>query len=210
MDLDAVIFDYDGVIVLTEDAWDEADIRFLASHGVTGIDPKVYKPQIVGRSLVQGAEMLGELFGVVGDYELLGEQRFQFAKQALSEKVEFVPGFLEFKKNLKLKSAVATASHPDLFKIVDERLGISKMFDNRVYYISDVGNKSKPEPDIFLYAAKNIGVRPERCAVIEDSPNGILAAKRAGMKAIGITTTFSRDLLSEADIVVDSYSDIEI
>lgn len=209
--IEAVIFDYDGVIVHTEDLWDESDRKYLASHGVLGIDPRVYKEKIVGKSLAEGARLLGELFGITGDYEKLGQERFDFAKFILSQKVEFIPGFLEFKNSLgDIKSGVGTASHPALFKVVDERLGISKLFNNHIYYISDVGNVGKPAPDIFLHVAKKIQVKPENCVVIEDSPNGLVAARLAGMKGIGITTTFDRSKLSDATIVVDTYDQIDL
>jgi beta-phosphoglucomutase len=73
-----------------------------------------------------------------------------------------------------------------------------------------VGYRSKPNPDIFLHAANRLGVRPENCVVIEDAPHGVEGARRAGMKSIALTTTYERSTLSQADVVVDSFAQINL
>jgi beta-phosphoglucomutase-like phosphatase (HAD superfamily) len=72
-----------------------------------------------------------------------------------------------------------------------------------------VGHRSKPNPDIFLHAASRLDAKPENCLVIEDAPHGVEAAKRAGMKCIALTTTYDRQILCNADLVVDSFAQIE-
>jgi beta-phosphoglucomutase-like phosphatase (HAD superfamily) len=73
-----------------------------------------------------------------------------------------------------------------------------------------VGNKSKPDPAIYLHAAEKLGSSPQECIVIEDAPNGIQSAKSAGMKCIGIATTFTKDKLVEADLIANGFEDIKI
>ncbi len=70
--------------------------------------------------------------------------------------------------------------------------------------------KGKPHPDIFLAAAEKLDFNPSRCVVFEDSRNGILAAKRAGMLCVGVAGTFPEDALGEADFVVDSLDLIDV
>jgi beta-phosphoglucomutase len=72
--------------------------------------------------------------------------------------------------------------------------------------------KGKPDPEVFLTAAKRLGVPPERCLVFEDAIAGVIAAKRGGMKCIAVTTTNPRDALVEAgaDLVVDSLSELSL
>jgi len=96
----------------------------------------------------------------------------------------------------------------DIFAVADRRLGISQLFEGRVYFPSHVGGRAKPEPDLFLYAAAQLATLPERCAVIEDSPRGIEAGRRAGMRVIGLATTHPRELIANADVVVSSFAEM--
>jgi beta-phosphoglucomutase-like phosphatase (HAD superfamily) len=79
-----------------------------------------------------------------------------------------------------------------------------------MYNISCVGNICKPRPDIYLHAAKKLGCAPAECIAIEDSAPGILAAKRAGMKCIGINTNRDITALKEADYIIESYSEVTL
>ena len=73
-----------------------------------------------------------------------------------------------------------------------------------------VGYRSKPNPDIFSHAANQFGAAPADCLVIEDAPNGVEAARSAGMKCVALTTTFARQQLSRANLVVDSFAEIDL
>jgi beta-phosphoglucomutase-like phosphatase (HAD superfamily) len=98
----------------------------------------------------------------------------------------------------------------ELFAVADRRLGISRFFAGRVYFPTHVGGRAKPAPDIFLYAAAQLGAPPARCLVLEDSPRGIAAARRAGMKVIGLATTHDRAMLAGADRVVSAFAEITL
>ena len=69
---------------------------------------------------------------------------------------------------------------------------------------------SKPEPDIFLHAAKMLGENPANCLIVEDAPAGVAAAKRAGMSCVALSTTHGREHLLDADQIVDSFSEINL
>lgn len=211
--IQAVIFDYDGVVVNTEMAWDRSDTEFLLRHGVPKdqIDPDLFKSKLAGYSLVEGVKVFQDMFGITGEPVELAEERQKIAYEITKKEIQFTKGFLDFFKTLKhLKTCVATSCDPSVFKAGEENLKIEELFNNKIYYIRDVGYKSKPSPDIFIYSAKQLGIDPESCVVIEDSPNGIRAAKTAGMKCIALATTFDKALLSEADVVVDKFSDIDL
>jgi HAD superfamily hydrolase (TIGR01509 family) len=111
--------------------------------------------------------------------------------------------FLEEVRKLPVKVALATSSRKDKMRMVLAAVGFEHLFDELVS--GDEVTKSKPEPDIFLHAAKKLGVTAEQCIVVEDAVNGVTAAKKAGMKCIAITTTHTKELLKDADIVIDSY-----
>jgi len=85
-------------------------------------------------------------------------------------------------------------------------LGIEGFFDEIV--LADEVSAGKPDPEIFLLAAKALQLSPARCIVIEDAVTGVEAAKRAGMRCIAVTTSHPRRALAEADMVVDSLDDL--
>jgi len=79
-----------------------------------------------------------------------------------------------------------------------------------VYINGDQVKNKKPDPELFLLAAERIGIEPANCVVIEDTPNGIQAAKAAGANCIAVTNSISAAKLSEADLVCDSLEDIKL
>jgi beta-phosphoglucomutase-like phosphatase (HAD superfamily) len=145
-----------------------------------------------------------------GDPEELARERKEIINKLLDSEVNYVKGFQEFFHLIKgdYKTCIASSIDYELLEIIDRHLELRKLFGNRVYIISDVNCPSKPDPCIFNYAAKKLESEQKNCVVIEDSPNGIKAAKAAGMKCIAIATTHEREKLTEADIIVNSFEDI--
>ena len=133
-------------------------------------------------------------------------------RELYTRDVRFMDGFPEFFEDVRgrYKTCVATSMSRDILEIADRRLGLSGLFGGRLYCIADVGDRSKPNPDLFLYAARQLASRPETCVVIEDSPLGVEAARRAGMKSIGLAGTYDRRMLVAADLVVDAFSEIDL
>jgi sugar-phosphatase len=91
---------------------------------------------------------------------------------------------LEFFRQRNIPMAVASSSAPELIKLVLEHFDIMKYF--KFYHSAKFEKHGKPYPDVFLTAAKMFGLKPQYCLVFEDSYNGILAAKRAGMKVVAV------------------------
>ena len=125
-------------------------------------------------------------FGTDVDYDLIRNKRIELMDDFVSkEGVEVKPGIHELLGYLKthgVKTAIATSSPLERTMLYLSSVGLQDSFDELVsgYMVE----KGKPEPDIFLYAAKKLGVEPRRCIVVEDSPAGILAAYRAGCKPV--------------------------
>lgn len=208
--IDTVIFDNEGVIADTEPVWDMEQEIFLGRRGITYQRDKT-KHLLGGKSIAEGAKILKDIYNLPGDdYGLTGE-RLSIVKELLHQKIKFVRGFPEFYRETshRYKTCVATSMDDALLAIVDSELHLTELFKGRVYTLKHVDYKSKPNPDIFLYAARMVKTLPAKCVVIEDSPNGILAAKAAGMKSIALTTTYTKDKLMEADLIIDSFSDID-
>ncbi|OGD89400.1 hypothetical protein A3J17_04810 [Candidatus Curtissbacteria bacterium RIFCSPLOWO2_02_FULL_40_11] len=206
----AVIFDLEGVIVDSERHWDKSDTKFLKNHGIK-YDSKRIKPLLMGKNLHEGVKILQGIYDLRGEVEDLVQERRDIIIN-LYPTTNFIPGFKCFFNKVKklYSTGVATSIERRFLEIIDNKLGISNLFNNHVYSIADIGFTSKPNPDIFLFVADKIKTKPEECLILEDSPNGIEAAKRAGMKCIALTTSTDRKRLKGADFIVDSYSQIEL
>lgn len=206
----AIIFDADGVVIDTQAIYSKADQLFLKNHNVNA-KPSEFEHLLTGVSLDNGTKILQKLFGIEGDPAVLLQERINKIKAFYTE-IKFVPGFLDFFNKIKstYKTAIATSSNFELFSIADAELGLHKLFDNHIYFLKDVNNVSKPAPDIYLYAAKQLETEPSECLVIEDAPNGIKAAKNAGMECVGLATTHDPKLLMEADTIIESFEELNL
>ncbi|MFA5991395.1 MAG: HAD family phosphatase [Candidatus Doudnabacteria bacterium] len=213
----AIIFDAEGVVIDTHSLWVRGDIKFIKNHSSVQNPEKIYHEnivsKIVGHSILDGAIVMQKILGFPGEPEDLAKERMVTMENLFENDIKFIDGFVDFfnaqVKNI-YKTAIGTAIKKELMTLVEKKLPIREFFGKDVYHIYDVGNISKPNPDIFLYTAKQLGVAPEECVVIEDAPNGIKAAKRAGMKCIALTTTFHKDKLTEADIIVEHFKNINL
>ncbi len=175
-----VLFDMDGVVLDTEKLytrfWQEAAQFF--GYPMT-------KEQALGmRSLNRGAGVaqMQSYFGKDVDYEAIRNKRMELMDAFVAvEGVEIKLGIhelLDYLDEKGLKRAIATSSPLERTKLYLSSVNLEKRFDELVsgYMVE----KGKPEPDIYLYAASKLGLKPEECLVLEDSPTGIIAAHRAG------------------------------
>jgi len=188
----ALIFDLEGVVIDTmRSVWIPADKEFCRLQGYKFTQELGRK--ITGTSLLDGVRIMKDYFGFEGDEQELLKQRLKIVDDFFAKDVEFIDGFTEFiTQYSNLPAAVATALKLKYLDIVDNQLELRKIFADHVYSIYEIGDKSKPHPDIFLHAAQKLGIDPANCLVFEDAPNGIEAARRAGMRSVALTTTFSR------------------
>lgn len=206
----AIIFDAEGVVVDTEALWDRSQDVLLGRRGLP-YDREYLKPKMAGQTLLEGAQLMVDYYGLNEKAVHIEQERRELIHDLFENEINFIDGFLPFInsiKNTDLKISIATAMNKSLMSKVEAKLGLSKLFGKHIYFIEDVGNKSKPSPEVFLLAAKKLGIDPPDCIVIEDAPYGIEAANRAGMKSIGITTTFLNSQLSKASYVVEDFVEI--
>jgi HAD superfamily hydrolase (TIGR01509 family) len=208
--LQAILFDCEGVIIDSESVWDKGQEELLRRRGFV-YDRAKTKPLLTGRSLAEGVVVMQQQYGFQGDVEAQARERQEIVRDLFAQEVELIPGFRQFfeeKVRGRYRTCIATAMTEELFGLVDQRLGLSRLFEGHVYFLSHVGGRSKPNPDLFLFSAAQLGVPPERCLVIEDAPHGIEAARRAGMASVGLATTYDPSLLKAADQVVRSFEEI--
>jgi beta-phosphoglucomutase-like phosphatase (HAD superfamily) len=208
--IDTILFDAEGVVVDSEPIWDEEQEEFLRRRGVP-YDRERVKHLMSGKSLADGVKIMQREYRVTGDAAALARERMEIVEGLFERDVQFVKGFPEFFARVRgrYKTCIATALNEDLLRIVDRRLGLKDLFDGHIFTIAQVQHRSKPDPAIFEFAARQLGSRPEQCVVIEDAPLGVEAAKRARMTSIALTTTYSRAKLGGADFIVGSFGEVE-
>lgn len=176
----AVLFDMDGLVLDTEKLY----TRFWQEAACACGYPMTKEQALGMRSLNRGAGLakMQSYFGPEVDYDFIRQKRIELMDAYVEkEGVTLKPGIYEllgFLKERGLKTAIATSSPMERTVLYLTSVGLQNSFDELVsgYMVE----KGKPEPDIYLYAAKKLGAEPCNCMVLEDSPAGILAAYRAG------------------------------
>jgi HAD superfamily hydrolase (TIGR01509 family) len=202
----------DGVVIDSEILYDNADTEFFRRHG------EVYNREeiallLAGMTLPEGTAVLKEKYGLQNDVDSLLLERQSLLENEYSTRLNYIVGFERFYECVVatgLKTCIATSSSDHLLGLAIKQLGLDKKFGNNIFKASDIGHISKPDPAIYFYAAEKMNTNPNKCLAIEDSPKGIQSAKNAGMFCIGITTTFAKDRLKHADMVIDSYEQIDL
>lgn len=209
--IDTIIFDAEGIVIDTETIWDKGQAIFLQRRGFV-YDRERIKPLLTGRTLAEGVEVMKQAYRFDGDTEALARERADIVRELFMHETTFIDGFLPFFATVRgrYKTCIATSMDQELLELVDQHLNLSALFENRIYTLDKVGFRSKPNPDIFLYAAQQLESAPGNCVVIEDAPHGIDAAKRAGMCCIAISTTYDPGKLQQADLIVNAYTEIDL
>ena len=175
-----VLFDMDGIVLDTEKLY----TRFWQEAAHSLGYPMTHEQALGMRSLSReiGERQLKAYLGDEADYKEVRDKRIEMMNAFIEEHgVEIKPGIhelLAFLKESGIKTSIATSSPLDRTKKYLSQVGLVDAFDALVSgHMVEYG---KPAPDIYLYAASNLGLKPEECLVLEDSPTGILAAFRAG------------------------------
>jgi len=182
--LSLIVFDCDGVLVDSEPLAFRVLLEGLAAAGHPMEVAKAYE-LFLGRSLANLKTVLRRELGVelsAEQLEHMRERLFEVYRRELKP----IPGIPEILDGLTIPFCVASSSLPDRIRLSLEVTGLLPRFDPHLFSASMVA-KGKPEPDLFLYAAGQMGVAPEHCLVIEDSAPGIEAAQRAGMTVFAFT-----------------------
>lgn len=179
-----VIFDCDGVLVDSEMIAVDELARHVEGRGAM-VDRELLFRRSLGRSASHVHAEIAALFGVAigpDDAEAMQERLFERFRRELKA----VPGIHRFLRRLAIPYCLASSSSPRRIRLALATTGLIDDFDGRIFSASMVEH-GKPAPDLFLHAARVLGTDPADCLVIEDSPAGIEAARRAGMAVVGFT-----------------------
>lgn len=210
-----IIFDMDGTIIETDHIWKQATRELITRRGIHLSDEKFAKLnyELHGLALHKSCQLIKNVCNLPDNVEILIQEKGSRAYELYAHNIRFIKGFLEFYKKLQsqgIKSAIATNATQDIVDIADKKLSLKKLFSNHVYHMNHVNHQGKPNPAVFLHAAQQLKSDPQQCIVIEDSSPGIQGAKNAGMYCIAINTSGKKEKLQEADLVIESYHDLNL
>lgn len=190
-----VIFDCDGVLVDSELITNRIFVGMLNELGLTLSLEDMFE-RFVGRSMPQCLAMIAQLLGRAVPEEFVGEFRIRIAA-ALRSELKAVAGVESVLDSLRLPYCVASSGTHDKMQLTLGLTGLLPKFQGRMFSVTEVAHP-KPLPDVFLHAAKQLGVSPSACAVIEDTPTGVEAGVAAGMTVFGFCAHTPRPRLLEA------------
>lgn len=201
-----VIFDFDGVIVISEPVHQQAWVDLAAEAGRPL--PEGFLETGIGYSDAILSETLAKFWGAgPAPGEILDAKRRAY--QARCHETEFVPGAREALEFFSARHPIALATSSCLGDIRPHlhEMGLDRHF-RAVLTIEQV-TRPKPDPEIYLKAAGKLGLEPERCWVFEDSIHGATAARAAGMNVIGMTTSFTVEQIGPVKGNFKDYSDLD-
>ena len=207
----AVVFDLDGVIVDSEQVWDDVRERYAAETGGS------YGPQatrdMMGMSSLEWSRYMAETLGVPGTPAAINAAVVERMLERYGEEPPLIPGAVDAVRRVAARwpLAIASSSNPELIDVVLRSAGIAELFEATVS--SQEVPRGKPSPDVYLEAARRLGVDAARCAAVEDSHNGIRSAKAAGMRVVAVPNPhFPPDdaVLALADVVVASIGELQL
>lgn len=204
----AVIFDMDGVLVDSEPLINAAAIAMFKEKGLV-VQPDDFLP-FVGAGEERYIGGVAENHNFPLDLTEAKRRAYEIYLELVPSQLKAFPGAVEFVHACREAGLLtAVASSADEIKVLAnlDKIGLPIKFWNAVIWGEDV-KKKKPAPDIFLTAARKLGVNPKECVVVEDAVNGIQAAHAAGMRCVAVATTFPSDRLREADLVRENISHV--
>ncbi len=180
-----VIFDCDGVLVDSEPIAARVLLEGIAETGLT-LEAEVVNDRFLGRSMASIIDILRQDYGcILGEDGLTRMRERLFA--AFRADLKPTPGIgavVRTLTDLGVPFCVASSSQVERIRLALEVTGLLPFFEGRIYSAVMVRH-GKPAPDLFLHAARSEGCDPARCVVVEDSPAGVEAAHRAGMRVLG-------------------------
>jgi HAD superfamily hydrolase (TIGR01509 family) len=200
----------DGVLTDSEPLICAAAMEMFREKGVT-VQPEDFHPFVgTGENRYLGG--VAEKYGVAMDIEVAKARTYEIYLAMVPKQLEAFPGAVELIQKCRAAGIpCAVASSADRIKIEANlnKIGLPPDTWQAIVTAEDV-EKRKPDPAIFLMAAKRLGVIPAKCTVVEDAVNGIAAAKAAGMRCVAVASTFPAGLLAQADLVRSSISEIAL
>jgi len=212
--IQTILFDLDDLMVNSAPLHMEASRRVFEPYN---IDVGTIPPDVVstyfGLRVIDIMKEIAKYFDYKGNVDDLTEERENIFIELVNKELTPMPGLFELIDLIKttdIRRAVASSGTKRYIDVVLKKFSLTDFFEAVIS--GDMVDRGKPFPDVFLKAAKTLGVEPETCLVIEDAAAGVKAAKTAGMYCVAVDNTISpyKQNLTEADRVVDRLDEITL
>jgi HAD superfamily hydrolase (TIGR01509 family) len=207
--IDAVVFDLDGVVVDTEQVWDEVREQLARERG--GRWHHGAQAAMMGMSSPEWSAYMHDEIGLADTPAEINDEVVQRMLERYRAQLPLIPGAVEAVRRIgaAFRLGVASSSNRPLIEAVLEGAGITDLFEAVVS--SEEVARGKPAPDVYLEAARRLGLEPAQAAAVEDSANGIRAAHAAGMRVLALPNQHyppPPEALALADVVVGSADEL--
>jgi HAD superfamily hydrolase (TIGR01509 family) len=207
--IEAVVFDLDGVIVDSEQVWDAAREALARERG--GRWHERAQQDMMGMSSSEWSRYMHDVIGLKDPPEEISAEVVRRLEATYRKELPLIDGAPEAVARLaeRWPLGVASSSNRPIIDLVLELAGLDRFFKATVS--SEEVARGKPSPDVYLEAARRLGADPAKTAAIEDSRNGIMSAKAAGMRVIAVPNERfppGAEALAEADVVLGSISEL--
>ncbi len=204
-----MIFDLDGVLVDSEQVWDEVRERYAADVG--GRYSAQATRDMMGMSSGEWSTYMAEELGLPGSPAEINRDVVERMLARYGEEPPLIPGAVDAVRSIAAlwPTAIASSSNPELIDVVLRVSGLVEVVREAVS--SQEVERGKPSPDVYLEAAKRLGVEPGACVAVEDSHNGIRSAAAAGMRVIAVPNPHfppDEEALALADLTISSISEL--
>lgn len=205
----AVVFDLDGLLLDTEQVWDEVREGLVRERGGRWHDRA--QADMMGMSALEWSRYMHDELGLVEEPEEISAEVVRRMAARYRERLPLIDGAVEAVERLAARwpLGLASSSNRELIDLALEVGGLGRHF--RATVSSEEVARGKPAPDVYLEAARRLGVEPGACAAVEDSRSGILSAHAAGMRVIAIPNRHyppDEKALAAADVVLDSLDEL--
>jgi HAD superfamily hydrolase (TIGR01509 family) len=207
--VEAVVFDLDGVIVDSEQVWEEVRADYVRSAGLEY--PERATRDMMGMSSPEWSRYLAEELGVPGTPAQINADVVERMLARYGEAPPLIPGAVEAVRAIARRwpVAIASSSNQELIEVV---LRAARLADEvREVVSSEEVPRGKPAPDVYLEAARRLAVEPSRCVAVEDSHNGIRSARAAGMVVFAVPNPHfppDEEAMAQADVVLRSIAEL--
>ena len=205
----AVVFDLDGVLVDTETVWDDVREALVRERG--GRWHERAQADMMGMSSLEWSRYMHEELGLPESPQQINDEVVSRMLVRYRDDLPLIDGAVAAVERLgrSFPLALASSSNRPLIDAVLETSGLARLFAATVS--SEEVARGKPAPDVFLEAARRLGVEPSLCAAVEDSANGLRAAHAARMRVVALPNAHyppTADALALADVVVSSLDEL--
>lgn len=209
--IDAVVFDLDGVLLDSEGVWDDVRERLVRERG--GRWHEGAQRDMMGMSSVEWSRYLHDELGLPESPDELNREVVRRMLDRYRAGLPLIPGAVAAVERIAARwpLGLASSSNRPLIDLALDVAGIASRF--RVTVSSEEVARGKPAPDVYLECVRRLGVEPARAAAIEDSHNGILSARAAGLRVVAVPNPSfppRPEALTEADVVLGSIGELTV